>query len=453
MKKYIFLAAIAISSVSCDGVLNTEPQSSISDGSVIVDEKSSLAALIGTYDGLQSYFGPNQLAHTLISDNLVLSTAPGNIIPTYTAAGTGAFDGTNAGAYSSIYTTINRANFVIDKTSELTDAVIKPASKNQYLGEAYFIRALAYFDLVRTYGGVPLITKSTTTSNQHDGIKRSTVAQTYAQVLSDLNKADSLLIEPTTVVRNRANKYAVYALKARFYLYNENWEKAEEYASKVIANSTSYKLVKPFSTFFTTQKSTESILELTYSSSDKNPIYTYLLAPIEGGRLDYVPEAGFVTQLLDPTKGGARKSLVKLLASGVYAVTEYGNQDGSSALFVLRLAEQYLIRAEARVKKVHPEIGNAIKDLNVIRSRSDVADFIGNDNTPASDVLLAIENERRYELAFEGHRFSDIVRTGRAATVFGALNPLFKDPGRWVFPIPYTEIVADPDLEQNEAYK
>ena len=453
MKKYIFIAAIALSSASCTGVLDTEPETSISDGSVIVDEKSSLAALVGTYDGLQGYYGPNQLAHTLISDNLVLSTAPGNIIPTYTAAGTGAFDGTNAGGYASIYTTINRANFLIEKTTALSDAVIKPALKNQYLGEAYFLRALSYFDLVRTYGGVPIVTKPTVSSTQTVGIKRSTVAQTYAQVLSDLNKADSLLVEPTTVVRNRASKYAVYALKARFYLYNENWIKAEEYATKVINNATGYKLVKPFSTFFTTQKSTESILELTFSSADKNPIYTYLLAPAEGGRLDYAAESGFAAQLLDPNKGGARKSLVKLLPSGMYAVNEYGNQDGSSALFVLRLSEQYLIRAEARVKKASSDLPNAIIDLNTIRTRSDVPEFVATVSTTAGDVLLAIENERRYELAFEGHRFSDIVRTGRAATVFGALNPLFKDAGRWVFPIPYKEIVADPDLEQNDAYK
>ena len=453
MKKYIFIIAIALSSASCNGVLDKEPESSISDASVIVDEKSSLAALVGVYDGLQGYYGPNQLAHTLISDNLVLNTAPGNIIPTYTAAGTGAFDGTNAGAYSSIYSTINRANFLIDKTSKLAEGVIKPASRNQYLGEGYFLRALAYFDLVRTYGGVPIITSPTITATQNNGIKRSTVVQTYAQVISDLNKADSLLAEPTTVVRNRANKYAVYALKARFYLYNENWDKAEEYATKVIANATSYKLVKPFSTFYTTQKSTESILEVTYSSADKNPIYTYLLAPAEGGRLDYVPESGFVAQLLDPTKGGARKSLVKQLPSGVYAITQYGNQDGSSALFVLRLSEQYLIRAEARAKKTPSDLPNAVIDLNAIKTRSDVPAFVVNLTTAASDVLLAIENERRYELAFEGHRFSDIVRTGRAATVFGTLNPLFTDPGRWVFPIPYKETVADPDLEQNEAYK
>ena len=450
-KKYLYLAAIALLFNSCDSILNTTPEISISDASVIIDEKSSLAALIGVYDGVQGYYGVNQLAHNVIADNLVNSTAPGNIIPTLVASGTSAFDPTSGAGYPNAYVAINRANFVIAKTAELSGTEIKLASKNQYMGEAYFLRALAYFDLVRTYGGVPLILTPTTSPTQFNGVKRSTVAQTYAQILADLNSADSLLTE--TIVRNRANKFSVYALKSRYYLYNSIWDKAEEYASKVISNSIGFKLVKPYSTFYTTTKSTESILELSFSAADKNPIYTYLLSPTDGGRLDYIAEPGFVGLLLDSNKGGARKSLVKLLAGGSYSVTEYGNLDGSSSLFVLRLAEQYLIRSEARVKKSNPDLTNAIVDLNTIRSRSDVPSFVSTGATTASDVLLAIENERRYELAFEGHRFSDIVRTGRAATVFGSLNPLFTDPGRWVFPIPYKEIVADPDLEQNAAYK
>lgn len=452
MKKiYLYIALILFAATSCEDILDTTPETTISDSAVISDEKSATAALIGVYDGVQGYFGVNQLAHNVIADNLVNSTAPGNIIPTLVASGTSAFDPTSGGGYASVYVAINRANFVIKNTKALADGVITTTARNQVVGEAYFLRALAYFDLVKTYGGVPLILEPTISASQYNGVKRSTVAETYAQVLADLDNAEKLLT--TTIVRNRANLYSVYALKARYYLYNKNWDKAEEYSSKVISNTTGFKLVKPYSTFYTTAKSTESILELTFSNSDKNPIYTYLLSATDGGRLDYIAEAGFVQLLLDPNKGGARKSLVKQLSSGSYAVTEYGNQDGSSSLFVLRLAEQYLIRAEAYAKKSTPGLTNAINDLNVIRTRSDVPAFAATASTTVDDVLLAIENERRYELAYEGHRFSDIVRTGRAAAVFGALNPLFTDPGRWVFPIPYTQIVADPDLEQNPAYK
>jgi hypothetical protein len=222
MKKiYLFITAIAFALTSCNGILDTTPETSISDASVISDEKSSLAALVGVYDGIQGFYGINQLAHNVIADNLVSSSAPGNIIPTLVASGTSAFDPTSGAGYSSAYVAINRANFVIKNTSALTDVVIKPASRKQYLGEAYFLRALAYFELVKTYGGVPIILEPTVSSTQYNGVKRSSVAETYARVLSDLNSADSLLTE--TVVRNRANKFSVYALKARLYLYNENW--------------------------------------------------------------------------------------------------------------------------------------------------------------------------------------------------------------------------------------
>ncbi len=452
MKRYILIAVLASALFSCDNILDTTPEIYISDDGVITDSKSALAALIGVYDAVQGYYGVNIVAHNAIADNVVNFTAPGNIIPTLTAAGTSAFDPTSGGGYSQAYVAINRANSVISKTSALSgSSVITDANKNQYLGEAYFLRALTYFTLVRTYGGVPIILEPTDSPTQNKGVKRSTKEETYAQVLSDLDKAESLL--SSTIVRSRANLYSAYALKARLYLYTENWDKAEEYATRVISNSTGFNLVKPYSTFYTTSKSAESIFELVFSSSDKNPIYTYYLSSAEGGRLDYIPEPSFVGQLLDPNKGGDRKSLIKQLSDGNWALTEYENQDGSSSLYVLRLAEQYLIRAEARVKKNSSDLPNAIADLNEIRSRSNVPLFVATIATTAQDVLLAIENERRYELAFEGHRFSDIVRTGRAAEVFGSINSLYKDSGRWVFPIPYKEIVADPDLEQNEAYK
>ena len=451
MKKYIFTGVISILLIStaCNNILNIEPEIYVSDNTAFTDEKSALAALIGVYDATQNYYGSNLNALNVISDNVVNNTNPGDIIPTLTAAGSSGADPTSGGAYGAIYQAINKANFVIVKTNELSDNVISQASKKQFVGEAYFLRALAYASLVKTFGGVPIVLEPTSSPTQSNGIKRSTKDETYAQILADLNNAETLL--STTLVRNRANKLSVYALKARIYLYTEKWDLAEENTNKLITN-TSFKLVKPYSTFYTTAKSDESIFELTFSASDKNPVYTNYLAALDGGRLDYIPEGNFVAQLLDPNLGGARKSLVKLQPDGKYTLTEYGKQDGSSSFFILRIAEQYLIRAEARVKKSTPDLAGAVEDINQIKLRSDVTGFAVTAATTKQDILLEIEKERRFELGFEGHRFFDIVRTGRAAEVFGALNSLFTDPRRWVFPIPYGELLADPDLEQNPGY-
>ena len=130
-------------------------------------------------------------------------------------------------------------------------------------------------------------------------------------------------------------------------------------------------------------------------------------------------------------------------------IAEYAKQDGSSSIQVLRLAEQYLIRAEALLRKAAPDAAGACADLNVIRRRAGLEDIVSDD--PAA-LLRQVETERRYELAFEGHRFNDIVRTGRAAEVFGAYDPVFKEADYWVLPFPNNAVLADEDHEQNHGY-
>ena len=109
---------------------------------------------------------------------------------------------------------------------------------------------------------------------------------------------------------------------------------------------------------------------------------------------------------------------------------------------MLRLAEQYLIRAEARARQA--KIPEAIADLNAVRARAGVGATTA---TTAAQLLLAIENERRVEFAFEADRWFDLVRTGRAGDVLGVT-----DQRRWLFPIPFNDLVADPDLVQNPGY-
>ena len=148
-------------------------------------------------------------------------------------------------------------------------------------------------------------------------------------------------------------------------------------------------------------------------------------------------------------KGGKRAQLINDKGDGVYVISEYAKQDGSSSIQVLRLAEQYLIRAEARLHKATPDVAGACADLNVIRSRAGLDDL---DETDPAALLRQVETERRYELAFDGHRFCDIVRTGRAAEVFGAYDNVFTNSDYWVLPFPNNAILADEDLEQNHGY-
>jgi starch-binding outer membrane protein, SusD/RagB family len=452
-KEYIIISRIAncfpilfllFITGACQKTLDTQPETSISDEAVIVDRKSANAALLGVYDGLQGYASSSIIGLDLAGDNVVNYNNQNIVVAIKTPAA-------GSGGFSSIYSMIVRADFVINKVPGVKDEFFTQAQRNQVLGEAYFLRALGYFDLVKTYGGVQLILDP----EKYTGIKRSSGDSTYAQVLSDLNKAELLLADSAD--RNRANRFAAYALKARYYLYNQHWDLAEQYASKLITSTTNFSLVKPFSAFFTGKNTTESIFELAFSTADKSSFYTNWLSAAEGGRRDYIPARSFINSLLDPNAGGSRKSLIKQLTDGSWELIEYGKQDGSSSIFILRLAEQYLIRAEARVKKDSPDLQGAVDDLNTIRTRADVPVFSYVPGiTTTADILLAIEEERRYELAFEGHRFVDIVRTGRAPAVFGPLNPQLNDPDFWIFPIPQNAVLADPQnlggTNQNPGY-
>src|SRR5690606_13855078 len=431
---------------SCSGLLDLEPEDSVSDVGVISDKKTSLAALYGIYDNIQSSYTSTITAFNLAGDNVYNYARHTIIVPDRNAEDDG------GAPFSACYVTINRANFIIKRVPDVVDNQLSDTERNQIIGEAYFLRAFAYFDLARFYGGVQIVTEPTERIDTRKGTKRSTLTETYDQVLADLDKAEELLSGETD--RSRATKFVVYALKARVFLHTEQWERAQKYASKTI-DSSNFSLVKPFTNFFTDRLSKESIFEVVYTAVDASTYWRSWLSTEDGGNQTYVPEVSLIADLLDPAKGGTRKNILKQSVDEpeLYAVQLYGKKDGTSSLFALRIAEQYLIRAEARAKKSNPDIEGAVSDLRTIQSRAEVTPLFTNSAvTTVGDVLLAIEEERRLELAFEGHRFTDLTRTNRAAEVLGSYNPLLKETYQWVFPIPASSVEKDPGLEQNKGY-
>lgn len=442
---------IALSSafllLSCENaILNLQPEQAISNSSAVVDKKSAEAALIGAYDKLQSgsYYGSEFVASIYLSGNNVNWTGSLNYYRAFNNHSYQADNTTINTTWFAIYAAVNAANQVIDKVSALQSSDLTETERNRIVGEGYFIRALSLFDLGRTWGNVPIITKATVTSNDFNGVKQSTQAQVYAQVITDLEKALSLL--PEKIDRNRATKNTARALLARVYLYQENWVKAEEYASLLIADA-NYQLVD-YPTFFQQKSTKEGIFELLYTTADKNSHALYWLSSAEGGRHEWAPTESIVTLLSDPATGGTRKALYKDQSTALnpkfYVGLLYWRTTGDDPAYILRIAEQYLIRAEARTKKATPDLLGALSDLNAIRARAKITPSTANS---VADLILAIENERRVELAFEPHQWYDLVRTKRAGTVLGVT-----DPNKWIFPIPYNDLAADKDLVQNPGY-
>jgi starch-binding outer membrane protein, SusD/RagB family len=446
--KYLIPAILLISTSGCKKFLTVQPVNEVSDAATIVDATSSETAVRGIYRTMaQNYYGGLYETFGYLGGDDIVWTGSQAVIQQFISHSITSDNGNLETVWSGIYQTINGANNVIAKVPKVVDPTFTAGQQNQLTGEGYFVRALAYFDLARCWGGVPITLTPTTTATQKNGIPRSTLAQTYAQVFSDLDAADSLLSTPTAQNPVRANKETAWALKARYYLYQKDYVNAEAYATKIIADNNNYQLLTPFSSWFypaSAVATKESVFELSYNSTYQNSSRGYWQPPANGGTRQWAPNATLVGLLNNPQIGGGRSALIGVVSA---TNTYYGNlfyrSPATDPSYIIRIAEVYLIRAEARAQQ--NELSGALADLNAIRTRA------GLPNSTAiaqSDILLAIEQENRVEFALEPHRWFDLVRTGRAQAVLGV-----SDPNQLLFPIPITEIqLSNGNLTQNPGY-
>jgi tetratricopeptide (TPR) repeat protein len=439
--KTVLLLSIVFLSSSCKKFLEERPNNALPTETSITDASTARAAIIGAYDRLQSYYAANYpTLGTITTDNVVFNGTLSeylqldqNAIPTDNVI--------TVAAYQGIYRTINSANSVIAYVPAVIDPILTTAEKDEILGEAYFIRALSYFDLARGWGGVQIQLEPTIDLGSLKGIKRSTLEQTYDQVLADLQKAEQLLPEDATT-RNRAQKSTVFALRARLHLYRKQWADAESYATQVI-NNPKFVLVKPYNAFFTAPfQTSESVLELAFSANDRNTFWNLWYPSSAGGQFTLKPSDGLVNKLNNPAIGGTRKSLIAGTGATVYGVLYNTSGTSTDPAYLIRIAELYLIRAEARAQL--NKLTEAAADLNAIRSRAEVAPTSASSQAA---LIQAIEDENAVEFAFEAHRWFDLTRTARAGTVLGLSNKNY-----WLFPLPFSDVQSDPDLTQNPGY-
>ncbi|GAO42494.1 RagB/SusD family nutrient uptake outer membrane protein [Flavihumibacter petaseus] len=455
MKRQYISISLMFSAVlllgSCKKFLDVQPKENISDDVTIVDEASAKTAVRGIYNQLASngYYGYSFQTIGFFSGDNIEYTGSQTVNKQLTNHDVKSDLGVLATSWSAIYNTINRANNVIAKVPVLaTTGTFTDSVKNGLLGEAYFIRALAYFDLARTWGGVQLVLEPTASAGSRESTPRATLQETYAQVLKDLVTAEGLL--PEKVNRIRASKQTVWALRARYHLYQQQWAEAEAYASKLIGDIQNYQLLSPYNAFFANNAlaTKESIFELYYSTTSTNNQASQWLPTTKGGVGWIKPTTKAIGLLNDPAVGGNRNSLLQVVSINSLD-TWWGNlyyrivsSGGTDPAYLIRVGEMYLIRAEARAQQ--DKLEDAAFDLNAIRRRA------GLEATTAAnrdDLLLAIENENQVEFALENHRWYDLLRTGRAQTVLG-----ISDPNKLLLPIPYSEVLVDPNLPQNPGY-
>ncbi len=346
--------------------------------------------------------------------------------------------------WSQLYKTIYDVNAIIEGVNESTK--ISSSMRMQLEGEAKFIRAFCNFYLVNLFGDVPIVT--TTNHQINSNLSRQSVDAVYQQIVSDLIEAQNLLPEDYSLAgdeRVRTNKYATTALLARVYLYMGDWTNAEAKASAIISNTELYSLSSSLNGIFMTNSS-EAILQWW---SEFRPVdratFRAAATPIYGSL-----RAEFATSF-EP--GDSRVTWINLNPSGYYNVRKYNTTNDNPPMeysTVLRLAEQYLIRAEARTQR--DNISGAQEDINVIRHRAGLGD------TPASDkasLLLAIEEERKHELFTEwGHRWLDLKRTNRADAILEPIKGNTWQSTDVLYPIPEYQILNTPAMKnaQNPGY-
>ena len=326
------------------------------------------------------------------------------------------------------------------------------AAKSQLTGEAKFMRAWNFFYLVNYFGAVPLSLDATPLNNGQ--LPRAATADVYNQIIADLKDAQSLLpaaYAGNSAHRSRANKWAAAALLARVYLYTKDYADAKTEAALVI-NSGMYTMPDLNSAFINT--STEAIFQFANVKgiSKVGSIYRTDPAGNTVAPPAYVLYPGFVKSF--EAGDNRKKDWVDSTTynnTTYYRINKYKLADQSQGTneydVVLRVAEQYLIKAEAEAQL--NDVTDAQADLNVVRTRA------GLPNTTASTqetLLTAILNERKVEFFGEyGHRWFDLIRTGQADVVLGALKTTWSATAT-LLPIPQSEIQLNPNLTQNPGY-
>jgi len=336
------------------------------------------------------------------------------------------------------------------------------------LGQAYAFRGMMYFELARYFGGIPnkygelgvVIETEPSVGVNNDSYKsRSSLQATWDQIKSDLETAENLL--PATrasnvLTRSRLVKAAATGMLARYNLYLDNWTSAESFATTVIGQST-YSLTKPFSNIFRTEFSTESVFEMDYNVVDFSGFRQWYYPASLNGRGGLSFHKPFADQLVAARGIDARSDLIDFNPAfgGVYYSTKFNLLQNASNVPVIRIAEMYLIRAEARARQ--NKITEGLADLNLVRSRANLANATATTQEELVDLVL---EERKFEFAIEGHRFFDMTRTGKAVTTFvniprttGASVYSIGSALKYIFPIPTSEMLSNKNMVQNPAYR
>ena len=445
--KKIFLALfIAIAFCSCEKYveLGPPPTQTIQD-EVFRTDATATSAILGLYSG-QPY--PNLViplsGYTgMTADDVKLSTVDA-LLDEFKTNSISITNGFNNNIWFYTYMQIKNLNYAISGLTKST--TLTPAVKDQLLGEAKAQRAYIYFYLVNLYGDVPMPLDDDAVAAA--SLPRTPATQVWTQIVKDLTEAQALLpVAYQGTFRGRINKWAATALLARVHLYLKDYVNAEAMATQVIGSGT-YSLPTPANAFINT--SNEIIWQIANTTGVSTFGANYLAA---AGSIPTYTMYDTLYKSFEATD--ARKTnwtgTTTIGATTYYFVNKYKVRTGTGNEYniALRLAELYLVRAEARAQQNN--LSGAKADLDVVRTRAGLPGV--SSSLTQAQMLLAIEQERKVELFGEwGHRWLDLKRTNRADAVIGGQKPASWQPTDVLYPIPQQQRDVNKNLTQNAGY-
>jgi len=466
----IIIALFIFFSFGCKKFVTIAPPiDTIPADGVFKDNTTATAAQLSIYIQMGSGSFPyNLLLLTGYSGDELFSYSKDLVLAGYYTNKISPIDERASDLWSPSYSYIYQANAIIEGLKG--NGVVNSNIARQLTGESEFVRAFFNFYLTGLYGDIPLVTSTKYSINAT--ISRTPQADVYKQIINDLLDAETKLSPhfvdasdtTETTERTRPTSWAAAALLARVYLYTSNYNEAYAQANKVISNTELFNLNSSLGQVFTSNNS-EAIWQLQPVAADvfdTQEGYNFILASTPGTGVN---NCSTISQQLmtafetDDARKTAWIDSVSVDANVYYYPAKYKirTPDNSEYSTQLRLAEQYLIRAEAQANGAGSGISGAISDLNVIRNRAGLNSYSG--TTDRASVLAAIIHERQVEFFVEdGLRWLDLKRTGLANSVLGSPgNVTMSKGGSWsagslLYPIPQTERNNDPNLSQNPGY-
>jgi starch-binding outer membrane protein, SusD/RagB family len=487
-KLLVVLIASATMFSACKKPLETTPKNSLDLNFALNTREGLQATLIAIYNSMQGsgYYGRDFVViPELLADNCEITVSNSN---RFINQGNNT-PNNHVNIWAAAYANINRANMIL---SFVDNSQATAAEKQIWKGEAYFLRALLYHDLVKSYGraplylnsgaggsfdlGVPLLTSPVISTPAINYPARKTVAQVYDFIIQDLVQANTLLSNTGSGYRPR--RVAAQALASRVELYRGNWAQSERWADSVILQNSVP--LAPSSTYFNNTASApswgnahpETIFGLSYQTGEGNPgtdalqyIYYRNLTvnPAIQGYGDVTTQLSLRNDMGVVANVSTDQRFTKLVSQQTkssqlcYYSTKWPGlrQLGQDDIMILRTSEVMLNRAEARAMQGAAKEALAIADLNQTRTRAGLTAFpTSGAGAPTGAALITeILKERRVELAYEGHRLFDILRTGR---------DIIKNPSNIIFgsatynyliaPILQADVDANPQLVKNPGY-